>query len=212
MLASIAKRQRKREQHAGQRSMNSRMQHTEPHAHATHQVAPDCVHVFAVESTQNQEDRHGRRKVSERNGVRIEDCNHEYRPEIVGDCKRRQENLQRKGNPIAEKRKHPEGERDIGRHRNSCPTLRTRSIGERKMDRGGHDHAPDSGANRQQCVSKGTKFASVDLPLELQPNQQKENRHQSIVDPVFKGQAKHCMMQSMHIAFPQRRIGDRESN
>ena len=87
-------------------------------------------------------------------------------------------------NARPDEREHAERERGVGRHRGS-PAVRRRMAGvEREVDRDGHDHAADPGEQRQREAAALAQLAHVELAARLEADDEEEERHQPVVDPV----------------------------
>jgi hypothetical protein len=94
----------------------------------------------------------------------------------------------------AEKRQDGQRERDVGRHRDPDPGVRWRPRIERIMNQRGKDETPDGRDHRQQGVAEIGQLAAVELALELEADQQEEDRHQRIVDPELDAEARDLRM------------------
>ena len=79
-----------------------------------------------------------------------------------------------------------EREGDVGRHGNRPPSRLHAAAVRQEIDRRGDHHAADRAGDRQRCLAQGRQFAGQHLALDLQPDQQKEDRHQPVVDPLMK--------------------------
>jgi hypothetical protein len=55
-------------------------------------------------------------------------------------------------------------------------------------DQRGHDHAAHRGQHRQRSSTRVAQVAVDELALDLEPDQQEEERHQRVVHPVPQGQ------------------------
>ncbi len=56
------------------------------------------------------------------------------------------------------------------------------------MDQGRRRHSARRGEDGQQRAARIGKFAHVDFPLQLEADQQEEDGHERIVDPVLDAQ------------------------
>ena len=68
------------------------------------------------------------------------------------------------------------------------------------------DDSAERCKNRQQRVFDVRQFADLELAYEFQPDQQKEDRHQKIVDPQLDAQTRDVRMPEMQVIFAQKRI------
>ena len=68
------------------------------------------------------------------------------------------------------------------------------------MDQRGHGDAAGCGKDRQQRVAEVRQLAVVELALELEPDEQEENRHQCVVDPVLDAQPAERLLPQAQVA------------
>ncbi len=116
----------------------------------------------------------------------VEERDDEDRPDVVRDRECREEHLQGVGNPRPQQGQHAQRERDVGRHRHA-PARRARATGvQRDVDRRRNDHAADRGDNRQRGATKRGQLADDELTLDLESNDEEEDRHERVVDPVLE--------------------------
>ena len=89
------------------------------------------------------------------------------------------------GIDAGDEREHAERERDVGRHRDAPapwpprPPGCTREVQERR-----DDHAADRRDHRQRRLPPVAQLAEDQLALDLEPDDEEEDRHQPVVDPV----------------------------
>ena len=50
---------------------------------------------------------------------------------------------------------------------------------------------PIAAGDRQRRLARGRQFAGQRLALDLQPDEEKEDGHQPVVDPLMKGERQH---------------------
>ena len=55
-----------------------------------------------------------------------------------------------------------------------------------EIDRSGDRHPADRAGDRQRRLARGRQFARQHLAFDLQPDQEKEDRHQPVVDPLME--------------------------
>ena len=118
----------------------------------------------------------------------IEERDHQHRPHVVHDGQCREEDLESTRGARRDQRQHAERKRDIGRHRNRpSARLDAAAVGE-EIDRSGDHHSADGAGDRQRRLPQRCQLAGQHLPLDLQPDQEKEDRHQAVVDPLMEGE------------------------
>ena len=114
----------------------------------------------------------------------VEDRDDEDRTDVVRDGERNEEDFQAARDAVPQQRHHPDCERDVGCHRHA-PTARARAgrVGG-EVDERRCSHASDSREDGQQCLASFGEFADEDLALDLEADDEEEQRHERFVDPV----------------------------
>ena len=111
-----------------------------------------------------------------------------------------------------------QGERDVRRHRDAPPRCAVAGCVEGRVNRRGHEHAADGAGDRECRVTPRGELADEHLALDLEPDQEEEDRHEAVVDPVVQAQRQHSrpdperqgdLPQSV-IAIRPGRVGPRE--
>src|SRR5262249_9189949 len=104
--------------------------------------------------------------------------------EVVDDRQREQEDLQRGRNPRPEQRQHRDGERDVGGgwYRPAAHGFRIAEI-EGGVDERRRVHAAERGDAWQGRAIEARQLAGQHLALDLEADQEEEDRHQPVVDP-----------------------------
>jgi len=115
-----------------------------------------------------------------------EDADDQHRAEIIDDRQGGEEDLQTGRRAAAEQGEHAYGKGDVGGHRDRPADHGRRAMRQRHIDQGRHDHAPDSGGGRQRGLAHGAQLAEQHLALDLESDQQEEDGHQAVVDPVVQ--------------------------
>lgn len=77
----------------------------------------------------------------------------------------------------------PNSERDVGGHRDGPPAW-CRGAGDREIDQRRSHHAAERGCGRQQRGAPRREVSVGELALDLQPDDEKEDGHQPVVDPM----------------------------
>ncbi len=141
--------------------------------------------------------------------ARIEQRDDRHRADIVDDRDGGQKQFERGGHAFPDQRQHTQCERNVGRRRDG-PAARQPRIGRRdqQIDERRDDHARQRRHARQDAIVPGRQ-ASIDaFPLDLQPDEQEEYRHQRIVDPMQHAERPDLGRQSGEINRAERRVGD----
>ena len=74
-----------------------------------------------------------------------------------------------------------------------------------------YEHAAESSDEGKRAVRPGIELPLNHLPLDLEPDQEKEKGHQSIVDPMQEIEAADRRMQHRFVIWRERRIGHGEA-
>ena len=114
----------------------------------------------------------------------VEQGHHRDRPQVVDHGQGEQEHLEGRGHPRAEQGQHPEGEGDIGGHRHPPPGRAGPAGVAGGVDGRRDGHAAHRGHHRQGGLAPGRELAGDQLALDLQPDDQEEQGHEAVVDPV----------------------------
>jgi hypothetical protein len=99
----------------------------------------------------------------------------------------------------------------VAAERPSPPILRRLPI-DREEDEGRDHHASDRGGERKPAALPTVEFAGQELALDLEPDQQKKERHQPVIDPMQHIKAGHFGVEQRTVAAGERRIGDDEAD
>ena len=103
--------------------------------------------------------------------------------EIVGDRHARQEQLEARRRAAAEQREDSDRKGDIGRRRDRPAANEIAGPRDRDIDDGRQRHA-DGGSDQRQTTARGiAQIAFQPLALDLQPDEQEEDRHQAVIHP-----------------------------
>ena len=108
----------------------------------------------------------------------------EQRDDVVDDDDRQQEAAQPVGEARADQGEHAEREGGVGRHRHAPALGRVVAGVEGEVDRDRDDHPAEGGEHRQGQAAALAQLADVELAPHLEPDDEEEERHQAVVDPV----------------------------
>ena len=110
------------------------------------------------------------------------------RGDVVDDHQREQEHAQSRRAVAADEREDAERERGVGADRDA-PALRVgRTAVEREIDERRRDDAADRGDDRRRQTPPLAQLAHVELAPDLEADDEEEERHQAVVDPVAEVQ------------------------
>ena len=116
--------------------------------------------------------------------LRVEQRDDDDGAEVVEDGERQQEQLERARHPRPQQRQHADGEGDVGGRRNGPAFERDGVAGvDPDVDERRHRHAADGRHCRQRGLAEGRQLAPQQLALDLEADQEEEDRHQAVVDP-----------------------------
>ena len=95
-------------------------------------------------------------------------------------------------------------ESGVGRHRYPPPRRRAGSGGDRRKIATGSDHAAERGEDRQRRRARMAQVADDQLALDLERDDEEEDRHQPVVDPVLE------VLRDREVAEAERQLGGPE--
>ncbi len=134
-----------------------------------------------------EESADGQGEVAEVQILGVEDGDDSYGPDVVGDRQREQEQPRPARDPGSEEGQHTNREGDVGRHGDTpAPDRRLTGIEiDPYVDESREDHAAEGGHDGEgSCL--GVAQVTVDhLTLDLEPDDEEEDRHQAVVDHVL---------------------------
>ena len=114
--------------------------------------------------------------------VCIEECDHEDRSDVIDDGERQQEQAAAEWHPGSEQGHHPEGEGNVGGHRDAPAIHRSGAPGEGEVDEGRYHHSAQRGESGE-CGGAGVaQIAGHQFAFDLEADHEEEDRHQPIVD------------------------------
>ena len=175
-----------REDNARNRRMNARVEKAEPREQSEQEIRCDVQHASAVERKCGGECRQPCEQGNERKTARVEQRDDNNRAEIIDDGKCRQkddnggrgaacrdgENAQRKG--------------DVRRHRDA-PARHCCGVAahiDRSVEECGDEHPPDGCTDGENRRRERLQLTEEKFALDFQSDDEEENRHQTVVDPV----------------------------
>ena len=160
----------------------------EPQHDAKQQIDDQAPHAGVIQRDQHGEHHPGTGDRVPRNSAAVEQGNHQDRTHVIDDRERREEDLEAGGGARRDDRQGPQREGNVGGHRNRPATGRNTPIVGRHVEQGGKNHPTDSGGNRQRSLARRRQFPRDGFTLYLEPHEQKEHRHEGVVDPLVERQ------------------------
>ena len=119
---------------------------------------------------------------------RVEERDDEHGADIVHDRERRQEDLESGWRARRHHGQRPEREGDVGGHGHRPAALGDAAAARHQVDQHRDDHAADRRRDRQRRLARGRELSREGLPFDLEADQQEEDRHQPVVDPLMNRQ------------------------
>ena len=187
LLEQRRRRGEQADRDAGQRGVHAGLEQGEPHADAEDRVdhdAPDPQHAGHDHQAEETE---GDREPGQREVAGVEHRDHQDRADVVDDRERQQEQPRGRRDPPTQHAQHPDREGDVGRHRDAPAgtAVAARRV-EREVDTGRHHHPADRRDDRQGRGARVAQVAVDQLVLDLQADDEEEDHHQGVVDPVLE--------------------------
>ena len=133
---------------------------------------------------QHREQRHRHHQRDDGDVRGVDDRDHHERAEVVDDGERQQEHAQPGRRARREQRQRAEREGGVGGHRRAPAVGAGAARVEREVDRHRDAHAAERGDHGDRQAPALAQLAEVELALGLQPDDEEEERHQPLVDPV----------------------------
>ena len=173
---------------AGDGRVHAGLEHEVPHGDAEQHVGRGVEDAQAVEGEQGREAAGRVQQVDEMQVAGVVQGDDEHGAQVVQNGQRQQEHLEPGRHAGAEHHQHAQRERDVGRGRNR-PAAQGGGVAvvEGGEHEAGDQHAAEGGEGRQGGVPGVGEMAGDELALELQADQEEEDRHQAVVDPQQRG-------------------------
>ena len=166
---------------AGERGMYAALEHAEPQQQAQHRIRGETVVLRLVEPHERAGHKRGGAQPKRIGALTVEDGDGGDGNEVVGDGERREEHAHAVGHAIAQKRQHAQRKGNIGCHGNGPAVVRAGMVKD-QIDAGGNDDAAHGRQHGKHSLARVFELADRHLILELNAHQQKENRHEEVVD------------------------------
>ena len=166
---------------AGERSMYAALEHAEPQQQAQYRIRGKAVMLSLVEPHERAGHKRGGAQPKRIGALTVEDGDGGDGNEVVGDGKRREEHTHTVGHAITQKRQHAQRKGNIGCHGNGPAVVRAGMVKD-QIDAGGNDDAAHGRQHGKHSLARVFELANCHLVLKLNAHQQKENRHEEVVD------------------------------
>ena len=186
--------------------------HHEPADHPQHHVDEHRTHPDLPQHPGDEQHAGRTGEPAQGQVVGVEHRDHRDRAEVVDDRQRQQEQPGSRRHARTDREDDCDGEGDVRGHRD---TPATRGVGagvEDRVDGRGHHHAAERGDDRQRCRTRVAELSEDELALDLERDDEEEDRHQAVVDDVAEGQVEWLPLPhpESHLGLPEVLVRVRE--
>jgi hypothetical protein len=185
-LQQRRRRGQQAERDPGQGGVHPRLQEGEPDAGPDDDVRRDEPDLEPLHDHDDEQPAEGAGQPPQLEVGRVEHRDHQDRADVVDDREGQQEQPCRRRDPAAEQAEHPDRERDVGRHRDPPTPAGVAAACDRDVDQRGDRHAPERSSDRQRGRARVAEVTADELVLDLQADDEEEDDHQRVVDPVLE--------------------------
>ena len=198
--------------------MNAGLVEPEPDDGAQDHVRAHAAYAQLADQHHGPDADAAEREHAEVESGRVAERDHQDGADVVHDGQRQQHDAQARRNARAHDRQAAHGEGDVGGHRDAPAARLRRPRHEREVEGGRDDHAAQRGGERERGPTRVAKLAEHELALHLEPDDEEEDPHQAVVDPVLE-RVPHLELapREADLRLPQReevlgerRVGERE--
>ena len=195
--------------HARNGRVDARIVEQPPHHHGRHQIEEHALLAHLLHEVDAEHDDQRRQQTSDLHLPAVEERDDQNGSEVVGDSQRREEYLERHGDPVAEHREDADGEGDVGGGRNTPAVGGHRTVVEGGEDDRREEHAARRGQHREEGLFGRRKLSADDLAFYLKPHGEEKNHHQAVVDQFLDGHParEHPIDQPVGAMHHQREVG-----
>lgn len=210
-LSRCTCRNHHRDHDARQCRMDTGAIDAEPERDTDREIGKEVNDAAAIEREQHHDADGRQTEIRKIEVAGIEEGDDRNRAEVVEDGDTCQQDLEGTWNARSEQREDAEREGDIGR-RGNCPAIgdAVAAVRDGEKDEGGQGHPTSRRYAGQDATSPRGEFAADHLALDLQANEEKEDRHQTIVDPVLDGEAGDVEIEGVFIEREQGGVRDEQ--
>ena len=171
---------------ASKRGMYAALEHAEPQQQTQYRIRGKAVMLRLVEPHERAGHKRGGAQPKRIGALTVEDGDGGDGDKVVGDGERREEHAHAVGHAVAQKRQHAQRKGNIGCHGDG-PTVAGAGMVKDQVDAGGNDDAAHGRQHGKHGLTRILELADRHLVLKLNAHQQKENRHEEVVDEKFNG-------------------------
>ena len=172
---------------ASKRSVHAALEHAEPQQQAQYRIRGKAVMLRLVEPHERTGHKRGGAQPKRIGALTVEDGDGGDGDEVVGDGERREEHAHAVGHAVAQKRQHAQRKGNIGCHGNGPAVVRAGMVKD-QIDAGGNDDAAHGRQHGKHSLARVFELADRHFIFELNAHQQKENRHEEVVDEKLNGE------------------------
>ena len=172
---------------AGKRSVHAALEHAEPQQQAQHRVRGKAVMLRPVEPHERAGHKRGGAQPKRIGALTVEDGDGGDGDEVVGDGERREEHAHAVGHAVAQKRQHAQCKGNIGCHGDG-PAVVGAGMVKDQVDASGNDDAAHGRQHGKHGLTRILELANCHLVLKLNAHEQKEDRHEEVVDEKLDGE------------------------
>ncbi len=173
-----------RHQNARNGGVDAGCKHARPRSEGQRHVDPRLADAPAARNeNEKQEDARAAER-QDRDLLRVEEGDHQHGDQVVGDRQRGEEDLEPDRDALAEHGQNAEREGDVCRHGNAPAARPVGCRVEHQKEKGRHDCATDGCTDWKNGLPRRGELAHDDLALDLETDDEEEDRHQAVVDPV----------------------------
>ena len=181
-----------RDQHPGNGCVNTTLHKGQPHQYAKQQVYERLSDSGDVEQSQQRQNSEADSQTRDMQAFGVEQGDHQDGTKVIDNGQCQQEDFEGQRHAFSQQDQHPNRKRNVGGSGHAPPTdLRCAPIQGGVNQRGAH-HPANRGNNGHRCFPHTGQLPHQQLTLDLQADHQKEDGHQSIIDPpmqvVLEGQ------------------------
>ncbi len=183
-IESGGRRDGQREQDTRDGRMDPGLEDSEPERDAQHRVYRGTANAYAIRGHEQTQDGRGSARGGQGKIRCVEDGDDQHGQQVVDDREGGHEDAQSERCSLAEQGEDAEREGDVRRHRDAPAGSPRAASGDSEEDRGRHDGASHGGCDRQRRPACGGELADQDLALDLEADDEEEDGHEPVVDPV----------------------------
>ncbi len=118
--------------------------------------------------------------------TRVADGDDQNRTDVIGDGQRQQENPQAMRHARSHDGQAAYHEGDVRGHGDAPAALTGPTRLEGEIESGGHHHAADGCGDGERGQAKLPQLAKNQFAFDLQADNEEEDHHQAVVDPMFQ--------------------------